>query len=119
MFGIMWVFGIKFNFLNVIIFPVLLGIGIDSGIHIYRRYLEEEKKDIFESVKYAGPPVFVSAVTTMMGFSALVIANHQGLKTIGILAIVGMTSILFFALTVIPALVLLKEKIKFKRMKKI
>ncbi len=118
MFGIMWIFGIKFNFLNVIIFPVLLGIGIDSGIHIYRRYLEEGKKDIFESVKHAGPPVFVSAVTTMMGFSALVIANHQGLKTIGILAIAGMISILFFALTGIPALVLLKEKIKFKMMKR-
>ncbi len=115
MFGIMWISGMSFNFLNVVVFPILLGVGIDSGIHIYRRYIEDGRKDILNAVRSAGPAVLVSAVTTMMGFSALIIANHQGLKTIGLLAVIGMISILFFALTAMPTMVMTYENFKKKK----
>ena len=56
------------DFFNVIIFPIIIGIGIDSSVHIYNRYTEEG--DMLKSVTLTGEAVSLSALTTLIGFGS-------------------------------------------------
>lgn len=103
MLACMVVSGLKFNLINIIILPMLLGIGIDSSIHICHRYIEEGKKNIYNALYSIHEVVILSCVTTIIGFAVLVFASYSGLKTMGIVSIVGLTCVLFAALFILPA----------------
>jgi len=89
MFTAMSVLGIKLSFYNMIILPSLIGMGIDNAVHLYHRVSEDSNfmnayKNIFGSITLA-------TLTTLIGFAGLLTANHNGLNSIGALAIIGMT----------------------------
>ena len=107
--GIMYLFGIQFNFMNSIIFPILIGLGIDNGIHIYHRYREAGPGSLRFVLQKTGSAIFLSSTTTMLGFGALLIAFHKGLQSIGLLAVIGMGICFLTSITVLPALLQLLE----------
>ncbi|HLD73642.1 MAG TPA: MMPL family transporter [Bdellovibrionota bacterium] len=102
--GLMFVFGLKLNFFNIIIIPTLIGIGIDSGIHIIHRYKDEGPQSLLLVLRQTGGAISVTAVTTMVGYGAMVIAYHPGLKSLGILSIIGIGTCFSFAVTFLPAM---------------
>ncbi|HEO65124.1 MAG TPA: hypothetical protein ENI73_04555, partial [Spirochaetes bacterium] len=110
LFGFMYVFDVQFNILNVVVFPVIIGIGIDSGVHIYHRYQDEGGGDIFTVLKTTGVAVTFASLTTILGFGALIFANHKGLNTIGWLAVLGIGSSFILAITLLPSIILLLER---------
>lgn len=108
-FGIMLLFGIKFNFYNIIVLPAILGIGADSGVHLAKRYIEEGRNSMWKVMSSTGQHVTIGSLTTMLGFSGLLFTTHPGLFSIGFMATVGigmtwLTSVLF-----LPALIQLLE----------
>jgi hypothetical protein len=107
--GIMHLLGIQFNFMNSIIFPILIGIGIDNGIHIYHRYREAGLGSLRFVLQKTGDAIFLSSATTMIGFGALLIAFHKGLQSIGLLAVIGMGICFITSVTVLPALLQILE----------
>lgn len=107
--GIMYLFGIQFNFMNSIIFPILIGLGIDNGIHIYHRYREAGPGSLRFVLQKTGDAIFLSSTTTMLGFGALLIAFHKGLQSIGLLAVVGMGICFLTSVTVLPAILQILE----------
>ena len=104
MFGLMPLVGLKITFYNLVVLPTVLGIGDDSGIHIVHRYLEEGRGSIRRVLRSTGEHITMSAVTTMVGFAGLLTSMHPGLRTIGALAVLGISMTLVAALVVLPAL---------------
>jgi hypothetical protein len=106
----MEIFGWHLNFYNLVVLPTVLGIGDDSGIHIVHRYLEEGRGSIRRVLTSTGEHISVSAVTTMVGFGSLLLSTHPGLRTIGELAVLGISMTLLAALVTLPALLYWLER---------
>lgn len=100
--GIMAVFRVQLNFMNVLVFPVIIGYGIQNGIYIYYRFREDH--DVIRAMSMVGPAIIASTLTTLVGWSSLLIADQKGLKSIGIVASIGIASSLIIALTLVPAI---------------
>ncbi len=111
-FGVMALFQMKFNFFNVIILPLVFGLGVDYGEYIYSRYLEEGPGSIPFVLQHTGPAVGMSALTTIMGFATLLFAAHNGLNSLGQVAVIGILCAFAAAVVLLPALITLFERIK-------
>ncbi|MCK5201304.1 MAG: MMPL family transporter, partial [Spirochaetales bacterium] len=95
--------GMKLNILNIIMIPLVIGMGIDFGIHLSHRFQVEQ--DIDAVYRYTGKAVFLSAMTTMIGFGSLgLIGKFPSLASMGMILFVGIASCLAAALIVLPAL---------------
>ncbi|PKD45080.1 efflux RND transporter permease subunit [Rhodohalobacter barkolensis] len=105
LFGIMLLFGLKFNFYNLVVLPAVLGIGCDNGVHLAHRYRDEGQKSMWDVLSSTGQHITIGSFTTMMGFAGLLFTNHPGLQSIGIMAVVGIGMTLLSALTFLPAMV--------------
>jgi predicted RND superfamily exporter protein len=103
MWGSMSFLGMDYNFANVIAFPLTLGIGIASGVHILHRYRQEGERNIVAVVQHTGMAIFLSAATTMAGFGSLALAQHQGAASLGVLLLVGVGACLVTATLLLPA----------------
>jgi predicted RND superfamily exporter protein len=109
--GLMYVFGWQLNFFNVVVFPSLVGIGVDDGVHIYHRYKEEGPGSLPFVVRRTGLAILITTVTTMIGYSGLIMASHPGLQSIGFMAVVGLGTTLITAAVLLPAILeLVPEK---------
>ncbi len=97
------VFDIPFNFANVIALPLLLGVGVDSGIHVVHRLRQREHHRPFLGTSTARA-VILSSLTTMAGFGSLAFSHHAGTASMGQLLTIGMVAVLVTTLIVVPAL---------------
>lgn len=93
----------SFNFANIIALPLLMGMGVDSGIHIMHRLKSglSDNKQILQSSTARG--VFFSSLTTMCSFSSLAFTPHVGTSSMGLLLAVGIFFTLVCTLIVLPA----------------
>ena len=112
--GTMGVLGIKVDFINAIMFPIVVGIGIDSGVHLYHRY--RESGSVFTAVKNTGEAVLLSSLTTMMGFGALALAHNPTIQGLGHVAIIGIICTVLSALLFLPAKILLGQQWKLGKL---
>ena len=95
-------YGLAFNPANFMGLPLLLGIGLDYGIHVLHRAKEEKKVTMF--AHSTGPATAVSALTTILGFGTLAFGGHRGVASLGFLLAAGVTGITVSALLILPAL---------------
>ncbi len=109
LFGILLIFGLKFNFYNLVVLPAILGIGCDNGVHLAHRFRDEGKKNMWEVLSSTGQHITMGSVTTMMGFAGLLFTNHPGLNSIGTMAVIGIGMTLLAALTFLPSMVQVLE----------
>ncbi len=101
--GLMSIFGLKFNIVNIIIGTLIFGLGDDYSIFVLGGMLEEFKtgKKLLPSFKTS---IFLSAATTFIGVGVLIFATHPALKSIASVTIIGMVGVLVISLTVAPFL---------------
>ncbi|MFH1130154.1 MAG: MMPL family transporter [Pseudomonadota bacterium] len=108
--GVTWMWGsmsllnIHYNFANIIAFPLIVGIGVASGVHILHRYRQEKETNVASVVRHTGLAVFLSAATTMVGFGSLMFAQHQGAASLGTLLVIGVGACLISATLFLPAM---------------
>jgi hopanoid biosynthesis associated RND transporter like protein HpnN len=102
MLGIMSIFGLQYNPINITAVPLMLGIGIDNGVHIVHRFREGDG-DIRAALITSGRAVTVSSLTTIAGFACLLFSTHRGLISLGQLMVLGVGSCLVASLIVLPA----------------
>ncbi|MFQ5504643.1 MAG: MMPL family transporter [Planctomycetota bacterium] len=93
---------LPFNFANVIALPLLLGIGVDSGIHMVHRARSERSRNPLRTSSARG--VVFSALTTTVSFGSLAASPHRGTASMGLLLTIGMAFVLVCTLVVLPAL---------------
>ncbi len=108
-------FSMKLNFFNVLMLPLIFGLGIDYGEYLYSRYKQEGKGGAYIALTHTGPAVFTSALTTMLGFGTLLFANHQGLKTIGQISVMGIFSAFLSSVIFLLSFLVMLEKIEAKK----
>jgi uncharacterized protein len=100
--GIMGYFDIPLNPANIMTLPLVIGIGVTNGIHILNRFAEEHQPGIL--AKSTGKAVLVSGLTTIAGFGSLILAQHQGIRSLGYVMSIGVAACMFAALTFLPSL---------------
>jgi predicted RND superfamily exporter protein len=81
--------GQDINMFNMVILPTVFGIGIDSSIHLVHRVREEGVGKMGLIANTTGSAAGMSAATTAIGFGSLALATNPGLRSIGVLAPVG------------------------------
>jgi len=108
-------FPVAFNFVNVIVLPLLLGIGVDSGIHLVHRFRElgGDTTKLLDST--TARAVTFSAITTVASFGTLWISGHRGVSSLGILLVIGMVYTLAANLVLLPALLELRSRWQARR----
>jgi hopanoid biosynthesis associated RND transporter like protein HpnN len=101
--GIMGLIGMPLNPANMIAFPLILGVGVDNGVHILHDYLIR-RRERQASISYAiGRGVLVKAMTTMIGFGTLMISTERGLAGLGFILTVGVGCSMVSAIVLLPA----------------
>ena len=92
-----------FNFANIIALPLLMGMGVDSSIHIVHRLHSgwSDAAGLLQSSTARG--VFFSSLTTLCSFSSLAFTRHLGTASMGLLLAIGISFTLFCTLIVLPA----------------
>ncbi len=101
--GLYPLFGQKLNVVNIMVVPLIIGMGIDFGIHITHRYKVEH--NIETVYRYTGKGVFLAAFTTMIGFGSLgLIGRFGSVNSMGRILFVGILSCLLTTLIILPAL---------------
>jgi len=103
--GLMGWFEIPLNPANIMLLPLVLGIGVTNGIHILNRFAEEHIPSIL--AKSTGKAVLVSGLTTIAGFGSLLLAKHRGIQSLGLVMAIGVATCMLAALTLLPALLTL------------
>lgn len=91
-----------FNYANVIVLPLLIGIGVDSGIHLVLRH---DQVAAGEGVFGTSTPraVLFSALTTVASFGSLMLSPHRGTASMGELLSIAIAYTLVCTLLVLPA----------------
>ena len=115
MLGTMHLLGMKLHYMNIIALPMIVGIGVDAGLHLLQRYYEDERRNLRAAITRTGRAVVITSMTTMLGFGSLSLAHFQGLRELGLLAIIGVLYTMFGALLVLPAVLrMLDPKITYR-----
>ena len=109
MLGVMVLFDVQLTFYNLVVLPTVLGIGNDGGVHLAHRYREEGKGSIRRVLRSTGEHVTMGALTNLIGFGGLLLSSHPGLRSIGVLAVVGIGATLAATLIFFPALLQVVE----------
>lgn len=102
--GLMALFNLHFNLANLIILPLIIGIGVDNGIHIVHRFRDDKDRTVSPIYKSTGKAVILSSFTTIIGFGSLMVASHRGIHSIGVLLTIGVGCCMVASITVLPAI---------------
>ncbi len=111
-FGVLGVFGLiglPIHSVSLLVFPVLIGTGIDFGIHMAAAYHAARHAGkapadaAYEAGQGAGVPLFVVTVTTLVGMAFLIFAPNVLLEQLGLAIILGLSLLLLVSLTALPA----------------
>jgi len=117
-FGIVTAFGLlllvrhRFSFMSITAVPLIIGIGIDNGIHLVRRYLENDSNEILVIARASGAALIQSNLTTIVGFGALMTSSFSPLVEMGLVTSLGVALALAGGLLLIPAVIVLDERRK-------
>lgn len=108
--AILVLMGIPFNFANVIALPLLLGMGVDNGIHLLRR-LRSSKDHSKVAVMHSSTPraMVFSALTTIASFGNLSFSGHPGTASLGMVLVIGVIIMLLSTLCLVPAFHALRD----------
>jgi len=119
--GILWfgglagALGLKLNMLSFIALPITFGIGVDYATNIFQRRRADQARSIADVVRTTGGAVALCSLTTIIGYSSLLVARNQALISFGVLADLGEVACLFAALFALPAVLRWRELVKERR----
>ena len=101
------------NYANIIALPLLLGLGVDNGIHMVEKlhHSLSEKQNIYQSS--TARAMFYGALTTASSFGGLAFSSHEGIASMGLIITIGIFWIMVCTFIVLPAIskIVLKGKV--------
>ena len=105
MLGGMRLLGLSYNFANLVAIPLIIGVGIDNGVHLVHRFLLEGEQGMAMVIRHTGRAILIASSTTMIGFGSLALASHRGLASLGLVLLIGVGACLIASLVVLPNLI--------------
>jgi uncharacterized protein len=109
MLGGMVMLGLHMNFFNVFVTTMIIGIGVDYGVHMMHRYRDVDiegggdARQLLDGMGETGKAIVLAALSTSVGFGSMAISHYPGLRTMGLVAIMGALATAVVAVTVLPA----------------
>jgi hypothetical protein len=104
MLGGMRLLGVSYNFANLVAIPLIVGIGVDNGVHMVHRLRVEGEAGMNTVLRHTCRAILIAGLTTMLGFGSLSLASHRGLASLGIVLLLGVGSCVIAAVVVLPNL---------------
>lgn len=91
------------NMANILVLPLIFGLGVDNGIHVYHRW--HQGSDVDELMHSSTPrAALLSTLTTVGAFASLMLSPHVGTASIGLYLTISMALLLLFAIFLLPVL---------------
>ncbi len=112
--GIAVLAGLSFNFANVIVLPLLIGLGVSSGVHLVIRARRDSTIELLQTTTPRA--VLFSAFATIVSFASLAASSHWGQASMGLLLLIAMSVNLVCYLVVLPALLAAVEQRRLARL---
>lgn len=107
-FGVMYLAGMTINPANIIVLPLMFGIGVDAGVHMIHRDRMNPGVRPLGLTSGTGKAISLTSYTTMIGFGSMTIASHRGIVSLGFVMCLGIGMTLIACWTVVPALLELR-----------
>jgi len=105
--GLMGAVGMRFNFLNIVAIPVLIGTTVDAGVHLMSRLHDTHGEHFGPVLAETSRAIVGGLITSAVGFAALTMADHPGLLSLGVVTILGFSVNLIVMILGFPAVLLL------------
>ena len=113
MVGLMKITGQQLTVMNVMGLPMILGIGIDDGVHIVHRWLSEGKGKVLTVFASTGKAILLTSLTTMLAFGSLIFSIWRGFGQLGGALFVGVAACFLSTIIILPGILgLLQRKNK-------
>ncbi len=113
--GSLYVLGIRLNIMNIAVFPIILGTGIDCFIHLSEHY--NESGDLRGVMRTEIPAILVSNLTSIIGFGSLLFTSSLGLRSMGWVSVIGLTIMSLLCVLVFPRMLSLPSLGKIEVLK--
>jgi uncharacterized protein len=94
---------LEFNIINIAGLPLIIGIGVDSGVHLAYRLRNGGSDLIPDTLVHTGKAIVLTTLTTIIAFGSLVSIGHPGLADFGMIVVTGMAVCLVLTLTLLPS----------------
>ena len=109
MFGALGLLDIPLNPANMLALPLILGIGIDNGVHVVHDY--RRQRGVYRLSRSTAVGVVLTSATTVAGFGSIaLVAEHQGLRSLGQVLTIGVACCLATSVVFLPALLTLAAR---------
>lgn len=108
--GAMYFTDLSLNFLNVVVLPNLLAIAVDNSVHLFHRYSEDGPGSMTRIMRHTGVTAIVATCSNAAGYASMLIARHAGLRSVGLLAVVGVVCTFLGTTVLFPSLIELRER---------
>ncbi len=95
-------FRVKVSMINFVGIPILMGIGIDVVIHLLHRMSEEGPGKVLRALSTTGRAAALSAATTILSFASLSAASNHGVRSLGLMIVLGLSLVTVAAFTAVP-----------------
>lgn len=108
--GVIWTLGVQgffdipFNFANLVAIPLVIGVGVDDGVHLMHRVREDGRMGMTGILRRSGRAIIITTLATVAGFGSLIFASHRGMASLGVLLVIGVTACLAASVVVLPNL---------------
>ena len=116
MFGVMALCGLPLNPTNLIVLPLVLGLGVDDGVHVVHDFRSRREsgatghRGAYEPSPSTTGAIVLTSLTSMIGFGSLAAAGHRGLFSVGVTLVTGIGCCLFVSLILLPAVLALLSR---------
>jgi predicted RND superfamily exporter protein len=104
MVGIMKLSGMMLTVMNVMGFPLIIGIGIDDGVHIIHRWKHEGRGRIWTVFSSTGKAILLTSLTTMFAFGSLVFSVWRGFGHLGGALFIGVGACFLTTVIILPGI---------------
>lgn len=113
--GLMALVGMRINVATIVVIPLILGIGVDAGIHMIHRCdinarTHAGRAKLDEVLSGTGGAVVLSSLTTIVGFAGLLFGVHLGMVQLGAAMVIGVACTLVAGVLVLPALLVVLDE---------
>ncbi|MFC1557065.1 RND family transporter [candidate division KSB1 bacterium] len=110
MMGAMQFFNMQLNMMSMMGLPLIIGIGIDDGVHVIHRWLNEGKGKIRTVFSSTGKAILLTSLTTMFAFGSLGFSIFRGWASFGISLAIGVAACFLTSVIILPGLLGMIEK---------
>ncbi len=105
MVGLMKLAGMQITVMNIMALPMILGIGIDDGVHIVHRWRHEGKRNINCVFSSTGKAILLTSLTTMLAFGSLVFSIWRGFGHLGGALFIGVGACFLATVFILPGII--------------